>query len=67
MIQNEAHTNAIWRAYWSGSGEPMSVERDNILAPAGPPEVLGMSTEPLWEWLIDGSLDIHEDVDPDAY
>lgn len=53
-----------WRTYWSGSGEKLALERQNILDPSGPPETVDMSDEPLWEWLVDGTLDVVEDVTP---
>jgi hypothetical protein len=52
---------AIWSRYWSGSGEAIAIERQNLLG--GPPEKIEMSPEPLWEWLVDGALDIIETAD----
>ena len=56
----------LWRTYWSGSGEPLRLERQNLVDPAGPPETVTMSQEPLWEWLIDGSLKVEGDAEPSA-
>jgi len=54
----------VWNTYWSGSGESLRMERQNLLNPSGPPETVEMSQEPLWEWLFDGTLDVIEDVTP---
>lgn len=56
----------LWRTYWSGSDELLKLERQNMLLPAGPPETVAMSQEPLWEWLIDGSLKVEGDAEPSA-
>jgi len=56
-------TEHVWHTYWSGSGEPLVVERDHAMDPSGAPDQVRMSDEPLWEWLIDGSLRIEGDVD----
>jgi hypothetical protein len=62
FFTDQKTVDLTWRTYWSGSGEGLAVERQNILNPSGPPEIVEMSQEPLWEWLIDGTLDVIEDV-----
>jgi hypothetical protein len=64
FFTDEASADQVWRTYWSGSGESLTMERQNLLDPSGPPETVNMSEEPLWEWLIDGALDIVDDVTP---
>jgi hypothetical protein len=64
FFTDEASVHRVWDSYWSGSGELHRLERQNLLEPSGPPEALEMSEEPLWEWLIDGALDILDDVTP---
>ncbi|ANP73045.1 hypothetical protein PA27867_2093 [Cryobacterium arcticum] len=64
FFTDQASVDQIWRTYWSGSSEVHMMERPNMLDPSGPPEKLEMSAEPLWEWLIDGALEIVAEVTP---
>jgi hypothetical protein len=64
-LTDHSAVDQVWRAYWSGSGQSLTMERQNLLDPSGPPETVEMSKEPLWEWLVDGALDIVESVDPE--
>lgn len=58
FFTDEASARDVWRAYWSGSGAELVMERQSILDPQGDAETVRMSKEPLWEWLIDGALRI---------
>jgi hypothetical protein len=66
FFTDEDSIRLVWRTYWSGSGEPIRIERQNAINPAGPPETVKMSQEPLWEWLIDGALKVEGDAEPPA-
>lgn len=56
---------SFWRTYWSGSGADVTLQRQNLLDPSGPPETLRTSAEPVWEWLVDGTLTVAEIADND--
>lgn len=58
FFTDEEAIKSVWRAYYGGSSENLVFERQNILDPQGEPERVGMSADPLWEWLIDGRLRI---------
>ena len=62
FFTDAASVRDVWRAYWSGSGAQLVMERQNLLDPQGDPETVRMSKEPLWEWLIDGALRIDGDA-----
>lgn len=64
FFNDQESVDLTWNTYWSGSGESISMERQNILNPSGPPETVDMSQEPLWEWLFDGILEVLDDVTP---
>jgi hypothetical protein len=65
FFTDPAAVDLVWRTYWSGSGEQLTLERQNLLTPGGPPETVDMSREPLWEWLIDGRLQVLDVAAPD--
>jgi hypothetical protein len=55
--------DAIWGTYWSGSGERVgfnAVSSSDLRTR----EETWSREEPLWEWLLDASLDVIEDVTP---
>jgi hypothetical protein len=54
-------TEHAWSVYWSGSDERLSVTWPS-LPPTGEPKKIEARSEPVWEWLIDGALDVIEDV-----
>ena len=64
FFTDQTTVDTTWHTYWSGSGKRLALERQNILDLPGPPETIEMSQTPLWEWLIDGTLDVIEDVTP---
>jgi len=64
FFTEQAAIDQVWTTYWSGSGTQLTMERQNMLEPLGSAEKVEMSEQPLWEWLIDGALEIVEDVTP---
>lgn len=60
IFLDQESSEGVWRTYWSGSDQPVALERNGM---SGRAIRATSGNTPRWEWLIDGSLRIVESVD----